>query len=136
MGISKKSRIYSFLTVILLSTSVAIAGGVKDAVNQAKNQAIQNAFSYGDSAIESWARDNLSSLRLIEIETRTREDSKPTFRAISLFEIAGNDFNKILSQLSYSTFDDDETLNAGLVYRMMNSDMTVIYGLNLSLIHI
>ena len=131
MGISKKSRIYSFLTVILLSTSIAIAGGVKDAVNQAKNQAIQNAFSYGDSAIESWARDNLSSLRLIEIETRTREDSKPTFRAISLFEIAGNDFNKILSQLSYSTFDDDETLNAGLVYRMMNSDMTVIYGLNI-----
>ena len=131
MGISKKSRIYSFLTVILLSTSIAIAGGVKDAVNQAKNQAIQNAFSYGDSAIESWARDNLSSLRLIEIETRTREDSKPTFRAISLFEIAGNDFNKILSQLSYSTFDDDETLNAGRVYRMMNSDMTGIYGLNI-----
>ena len=131
MGVTRKSIIYSFLAVILLSTSVAMAGGVKDAINQAKNQAIQNAFSYGDSAIESWARDNLSSLRLIEIETRTREDSKPTFRAISLFEIAGNDFNKILSQLSYSTFDDDETLNAGLVYRMMNSDMTVIYGLNI-----
>ena len=131
MGVTTKSIIYSFLAVILLSTSVAMAGGVKDAINQAKNQAIQNAFSYGDSAIESWARDNLSSLRLIEIETRTREDSKPTFRAISLFEIAGNDFNKILSQLSYSTFDDDETLNAGLVYRMMNSDMTVIYGLNI-----
>ncbi len=131
MGVTRKSIFYSFLAVILLSTSVAMAGGVKDAINQAKNQAIQNAFSYGDSAIESWARDNLSSLRLIEIETRTREDSKPTFRAISLFEIAGNDFNKILSQLSYSTFDDDETLNAGLVYRMMNSDMTVIYGLNI-----
>ena len=131
MGITRKSIIYSFLAVILLSTNVVMAGGVKDAINQAKNQAIQNAFSYGDSAIESWARDNLSSLRLIEIETRTREDSKPTFRAISLFEIAGNDFNKILSQLSYSTFDDDETLNAGLVYRMMNSDMTVIYGLNI-----
>ena len=131
MGVTRKSIIYSFLAVILLSTSAAMAGGVKDAINQAKNQAIQNAFSYGDSAIESWARDNLSSLRLIEIETRTREDSKPTFRAISLFEIAGNDFNKILSQLSYSTFDDDETLNAGLVYRMMNSDMTVIYGLNI-----
>ncbi len=131
MGVTRKSIIYSFLAVILLSTNVVMAGGVKDAINQAKNQAIQNAFSYGDSAIESWARDNLSSLRLIEIETRTREDSKPTFRAISLFEIAGNDFNKILSQLSYSTFDDDETLNAGLVYRMMNSDMTVIYGLNI-----
>ena len=106
MGFLEKSRFFSFLAVILLSTSIAMAGGVKDAVNQAKNQAIQNAFTYGDNAIESWARDNLSSLRLIEIETRTRADSKPTFRAITLFELSGNQFNKILSQLSYSTFDD------------------------------
>ncbi len=131
MGISRKSRIYSFLAVILLSTSVAIAGGVKDAVNQAKNQAIQNAFSYGDSAIESWARDNLSSLRLIEIETRSRADSKPTFRAITLFELSGNQFDKILSQISYSTFNDRETLNTGLVYRSMNQSMTHIYGINI-----
>ena len=115
----------------LLTASIFDAGGVKDAVDQAKNSAMQQAFSYGDSAIESWARDNLSSLRLIEVETRSRADSKPTFRAISLFEITGNDFNKILSQLSYSTFDDNETMNAGLIYRMMNSDMTVIYGLNI-----
>ena len=131
MGISRKSRIYSFLAVILLSTSVAIAGGVKDAVNQAKNQAIQNAFSYGDSAIESWARDNLSSLRLIEIETRSRADSKPTFRAITLFELSGNQFDKILSQISYSTFNDRETLNTGLVYRSMNQSLTHIYGINI-----
>ena len=115
----------------MLISNISVAGGVKDAVNQAKNTAMQQAFSYGDSAIESWARDNLSSLRLIEVETRSRADSKPTFRAISLFEITGNDFNKILSQLSYSTFDDNETMNAGLIYRMMNSDTTVIYGLNI-----
>ena len=131
MGIFKKSRIYGFLIVILLSTSVAIAGGVKDAVDQAKNQAIQSAFSYGDSAIESWARDNLSSLRLIEIETRSRADSKPTFRAITLFELSGNQFDKILSQISYSTFNDRETLNTGLVYRSMNQSMTHIYGINI-----
>ena len=131
MGISRKSRIFSYLAVILLSISNAIAGGVKDAVNQAKQQAIQNAFSYGDSAIESWARDNLSSLRLIEIETRSRADSKPTFRAITLFELTGNQFDKILSQLSYSTFNDRETLNTGLVYRSMNQAMTHIYGINI-----
>ena len=131
MSISRKSRFFSFFAILLFSTAIAMAGGVKDAVNQVKNSAVQQAFSYGDTAIETWARDNLSSLRLIEIETRTRESAKPTFRAISLFEIAGNDFKKILSQLSYSTFDDDETLNAGLVYRMMNSEMTVIYGLNI-----
>ena len=127
----RKLAFISYAMLLLLSSSIAFAGGVKDAVNKAKDSAIQKAFSYGDSAIESWAKDNLSSLRLIEIETRTRESSKPTFRAISLFEITGNDFNKILTQLSYSTFDDDETLNAGLVYRMMNDDMTVIYGLNI-----
>ena len=131
MGISTKSTFFSFLALILLPTSIAMAGGVKDAVNQAKNQAVQNAFSYGDNAIESWARDNLSSLRLIEVETRSRADSKPTFRAITLFELTGNQFDKILSQVSYSTFNDRETLNTGLVYRSMNHAMTHIYGINI-----
>ena len=131
MGISTKSTFFSFLALILLPTSIAMAGGVKDAVNQAKNQAVQNAFSYGDNAIESWARDNLSSLRLIEVETRSRADSKPTFRAITLFELTGNQFDKILSQVSYSTFNDRETLNTGLVYRSMNQAMTHIYGINI-----
>ena len=131
MGCFKHTSTVGYAVVFLLSSSIGMAGGVKDTVNQAKNSVMQQAFSYGDSAIESWARDNLSSLRLIEVETRSRADSKPTFRAISLFEITGNDFNKILSQLSYSTFDDNETMNAGLIYRMMNSDMTVIYGLNI-----
>ena len=131
MGISRKSTIFSFIAVILLSTSIAIAGGVKDAVNQAKNQAVQSVFSYGDNAIESWARDNLSSLRLIEVESRSRADSKPTFRAITLFELTGNQFDKILSQISYSTFNDRETLNTGLVYRSMNQAMTHIYGVNI-----
>lgn len=131
MGISGKSRFFSFLATILLSSGIAMAGGVKDAVNQAKNQALQNAFSYGDTTIESWARDNLSSLRLIEVETRSRADSKPTFRAISLFELSGNQYDKILSQISYSTFNDRETLNTGLVYRSMNQAMTHIYGINI-----
>ena len=123
---------YRFTYVIfgLIVPSGVYAGDASNAVNQVKNSALNQAFSYGDSAVESWAKENLTSLRLIEIETRTRESSKPTFRAISLFEIAGNDSKKILTQLSYSTFDSDETLNAGLVYRMMNSDMTVIYGVN------
>ena len=123
MGGVPMTRYISALAVFVISSSL-YAGEASKAVDQIKDSAINQAFSYGDSAIESWARDNLTSLRLIEIETRSREDSKPTFRAISLFEIGGNDFNKILSQISYSTFDDDETLNAGLVYRMMNSDMT------------
>ena len=124
---------YKFISAIfaLILSSSLYAGEASNAVNQVKNSAINQAFSYGDSAIESWAKENLSSLRLIEIETKTRKSSKPTFRAISLFEITGNDFKKLLTQVSYSTFDSDETLNAGLVYRMMNSDMTVIYGVNI-----
>ena len=124
------NRYISAFAALILSSSL-YAGEASKAVDQIKDSAINQAFSYGDSAVESWARDNLTSLRLIEIETRSREDSKPTFRVISLFEVAGNDFNKILTQLSYSTFDSDETLNAGLVYRMMNNDMTVIYGVNI-----
>ena len=119
-----------FLSIMLIVASNVYAGEASDAVKQVKDSAMNQAFSYGESTVESWAKENLTSLRLIEIETRTRESSKPTFRAISLFEIAGNDSKKILTQLSYSTFDSNETLNAGLVYRMMNSDMTVIYGVN------
>ena len=122
---------FVFVLIAVIVTSGVQAGEASNAVKQVKNSTLNQAFSYGDSAVESWAKENLSSLRLIEIETRTRKSSKPTFRAISLFEIAGNDFKKILTQLSYSTFDSDETLNAGLIYRMMNNDMTVIYGVNI-----
>ena len=118
------------LPLILMSV-VGFAGEASQALNQAKQNMIQNAYSYGYTAIESWAKDNLSSLRLIEIETRASEESKPTFRAISLFELTGNEYNKILTQISYSTFDDNETLNTGLVYRTMNADMTRIYGVNI-----
>ncbi len=124
------SKLISVLTVLILSSSV-YAGEASKAANQIKDSAINQAFSYGDSAVESWARDNLTSLRLIEIETRSRADSKPTFRAITLFELTGNQYNKILSQISYSTFNDRETLNTGLVYRTLNNDMTRMYGINI-----
>ena len=119
--------------ILLLSLFIILSGQAHagDAASQIKNNILQNAYTYGDSAVESWARDNLKSLRLIELETRSRENSKPTFRGIALFELSGDEYKKLLSQLSYSTFDDDETLNVGLVYRMMNNDMTVIYGLNI-----
>jgi len=131
MYFSKASIYTLILMTSLFAFNPVYSGEAKDAVNQIKNSAIQKAYSYGDSAIESWARDNLSSLRLIEIETRSRADSKPTFRAISLFELTGSEFDKILSQISYSTFNDRETLNTGLIYRSMNKSMTHIYGLNI-----
>ena len=120
-------KITSLAILIILSGQI-YAG---EAANQIKNNILQNAYSYGDSVVETWARDNLKSLRLIELETRTRADSKPTFRAITLFELAGDEYNKILTQLSYSTFNDRETINTGLVYRMFSQDMTKLYGVNI-----
>ena len=108
---------YKFISVIfaLIVSSSLYAGEASNAVNQVKNSAINQAFSYGDSAVESWAKENLSSLRLIEIETKTRKSSKPTFRAISLFEITGNDFKKLLTQVSYSTFAPESSLSPSSV---------------------
>ena len=122
---------FTFVIFALIVSSGVYAGEASNAVNQVKNSALNQAFSYGDSAVESWAKENLTSLRLIEIETRTSESLKPTFRAITLFELTGNEYNKILSQISYSTFNDRETLNTGLVYRNLNEDMTRIYGINI-----
>jgi len=122
---------FTFVIFVLIVSSGVYAGEASNTVNQVKNSALNQAFSYGDSAVESWAKENLTSLRLIEIETRTSESLKPTFRAITLFELTGNEYNKILSQISYSTFNDRETLNTGLVYRNLNEDMTRIYGINI-----
>ena len=58
------SRILSLLIALIMTTGV-YAGEASKTVNQIKDSAINQAFSYGDSAVESWARDNLSSLRLI-----------------------------------------------------------------------
>ena len=119
--------------ILLLSLFIILPGQVHagEAASQIKNNVLQKAYSYGDSVVESWARDNLKSLRLIELETRSRADSKPTFRAITLFELSGDEYNKILTQLNYSTFNDRETLNAGLIYRMFSEDMTKLYGINI-----
>ena len=124
-------RRYIFAFAALIMSASIYAGEASKAANQIKDSAINQAFSYGDSAVESWAKENLSSLRLIEIETRSREDSKPTFRAITLFELTGNEYKKLLSQISYSTHNNRETLNTGLIYRTLNSDMTRIYGVNI-----
>tara|TARA_X000000368_G_scaffold368962_1_gene317244 strand:- start:162 stop:1070 length:909 start_codon:yes stop_codon:yes gene_type:complete len=124
------NRYISAFAALIMASSI-YAGEASNVANQMKDSAINQAFSYGDSAVESWARDNLTSLRLIEIETRSRSDSKPTFRAITLFELTGNEYDKILSQISYSTFNDRETLNTGLIFRTFNQDMTRLYGLNI-----
>ena len=49
--------------LVLLSLSIQIYAG--EAASQIKNNILQNAYSYGDSVVETWARDNLKSLRLI-----------------------------------------------------------------------
>ncbi len=108
-----------------------IGGQLESAVQNKMRDTANRAFSYGDNLFEAWARDNISSLRLIEVETKVTESAKPQLRLISLFEIIGDDTNAILSQLSFSTFDDREIFNGGLVYRAFNNDKTIMYGTNL-----
>ena len=123
------------LTILLImsASSAVLAGGgdIKSAVESKAHNVANQAFSYGNSAIESWARNNITSLRLIELETKVRDSSKPHFRILSVFELSDNEDNAILSQLSFSTFDNRETINAGLVYRQFNVDRTMMYGANM-----
>ena len=95
------------ICILLLVVNTATAGGsdVKSAIESSAYNVANQAFMYGNSAIESWARDNISSLRLIELETKIRDSSKPTFRLLSVFELTGNNHNALLSQISFSTFD-------------------------------
>ena len=49
------------IALSLLSMSMlGFAGEASQVLNQAKQNMIQKAYSYGDTAIESWAKDNLS----------------------------------------------------------------------------
>ena len=116
----------------MLTSSALFAGGeIKSAVKSNAYGLANSAFSYGNSAIESWAKNNITSLRLIELETKVRDSSKPHFRILSVFELTDNEYDAILSQLSFSTFDNRETINAGLVYRKFNTSKTLMYGANM-----
>ena len=131
-----KFRFFFLSAVFMLSPLYAgepasVGDQLESAVRDKMRNTANRAFSYGDSMIESWARNNFSSLRLIELETKVRDNSKPQFRIISLFELMGNDTSATLTQLSFSTFDDRETINAGLVYRSFNTNKTLMYGANL-----
>ena len=102
---------------------IGLAGGVvKKSVNQ--------GLGFANSAIESWAYQNVPQLRLIEIDSRLRNDSKPDVRVIGLIELTDREYESYLSQFSFSTFDDRETLNIGLVWRGINKSKTLIYGVN------
>ena len=108
-----------------------VGGQLESAVQSKMRDTANRAFSYGDKLFETWARENISSLRLIEVETKISKSSKPQIRLISLFEISKSDANAVLSQFSFSTFDDREIFNGGLVYRAFNNDKTIMYGTNL-----
>jgi adhesin/invasin len=93
-------------------------------------EAINNVTGYVDSTIESWAKQNISNLRLLEVETRIRNYSKTDYRILGMTELAGNSNEKYLSQFSFSSFDSTETLNLGIVWRKLNANQTLMYGYN------
>ena len=55
MGFFKIPRYLGLMPALLILSTFAFGGGVKDSINQTKNAVMQKAYSYGDSAIESWA---------------------------------------------------------------------------------
>ena len=127
----RKFKLFTVSMLMLTSNTLFAGGEIKSAVKSNAYGLANSAFSYGNSAIESWAKNNIASLRLIELETKVRDSSKPHFRILSVFELTDNEYNAILSQLSFSTFDNRETINAGLVYRQFNANRTMMYGANM-----
>ena len=128
-------RVALLLTILVFSPLNAgepdVGGQLESAVQNKMRDSANHAFSYGGNLFETWARENISSLRLIEVETKISKSSKPQIRLISLFEVRKSDANAVLSQFSFSTFDDREIFNGGLVYRAFNNDKTIMYGTNL-----
>ena len=121
-------RFFSYISFLLLislgfsSTNVYAGEMSKAATNY--------AYKTIDSAIESWASENIPNLRLLEIETTTRNNNKPDIRFLTILSISESEYEKYLSQVSFSTYDNRETINVGLVWRGTNSAKTLIYGFN------
>ena len=112
-------RIYKYFILACVMSPMAYAG-----------EAINNVTSHVDSTIESWAKQNISNLRLIEVETRIRNYSKTDYRILGMTELSGTNNEKYLSQFSFSSFDSTETLNLGVVWRKLNVNQTLMYGYN------
>ena len=112
-------KIYKYFILAFVISPMAYSG-----------EAINNVTSHVDSTIESWAKQNISNLRLIEVETRIRNYSKTDYRILGMTELSGTSNEKYLSQFSFSSFDSTETLNLGVVWRKLNVNQTLMYGYN------
>ena len=51
-------------------------------------------------------------------------------KPLTILSISESEYEKYLSQVSFSTYDNRETINVGLVWRGTNSAITLIYGFN------
>ena len=115
---------FGFVLLVFLSMPVHAGGELSKA-------ATNHAYGKIDVVVEAWALQNIPNIRLLELETKVRKNNhKPDFRLITILELSGDEYRKHLSQISFSTFDNRETLNLGWVMRKMNSDKTIIHGLN------
>ena len=106
-------RIYKYFILACVISPMAYAG-----------EAINNVTSHVDSTIESWAKQNISNLRLIEVETRIRNYSKTDYRILGMTEFSETSNEKYLSQFSFSSFDSSETINLGFVWRKLSDNET------------
>ena len=107
--------------------NTSFAGGETKAITES---VVNHATNEMNSAIESWALNNLPGVRLLEIDTKLRGNTKPDIRLITIMELSDDEYRKWLTQISFSSHDTRETLNLGLVWRKANADKTIIYGVN------
>ena len=60
----KKFKLFTVSMLVLTSSALFAGGEIKNAVKSNAYGLANSAFSYGNSAIESWARNNLSLIHI------------------------------------------------------------------------
>lgn len=85
-------RFFSYISFLLLtplgfSSANVYAGEMSKAITD-------HAYNTIDSAIESWASENIPNLRLLEIETTTRNNNKPDIRFLTILSISESEYEK------------------------------------------
>ena len=135
LNLITKSILGLFLTVSLISTSLAdtdpIKNNIKNSLNNKINSKINAATTAASDKISTFAKDNFESIKYLDFEIQAREYLKPTFRIMSVSEILKLDSGTIFNQTSFNNHDGDQTINIGLGARKLFNDNKVLLGSNI-----
>jgi hypothetical protein len=130
--LSKKTIASAFLlTIAFFSTAVGDTNLLESNAINKINKSINNLSSKVSESLSSFAMENFTRTKYLDLEINAQEYLKPTISIMSVNEIFKLDQGTVFNQTSLSTHDSDETINFGIGIRKISNDNSLIIGSNI-----